>query len=66
MDGLRAGQYGASHRFRVIREEREKRPERSEHNPDGIEERTIKRLVCSSSGPSRSPRTRGRRRVSGA
>jgi HK97 family phage prohead protease len=41
MDGLRANQYGASMRFGVMREHENKRPEPSEHNPDGLPERTV-------------------------
>jgi HK97 family phage prohead protease len=41
LPGLKDGLYGASHRFKMVREQRDERPERSEENPDGIEERTI-------------------------
>ena len=39
--GLEAGLYGASYRFRVIKEEWNDAPERSDHNPNAIPERTI-------------------------
>jgi len=39
--GLRAGEYGASFRFRVLQEEWNDEPGRSDHNPDGLPERTI-------------------------
>lgn len=39
--GLQAGLYGASFRFEATAEEFNQRPERSEHNPDGIAERTV-------------------------
>jgi HK97 family phage prohead protease len=51
MSGLRAGQYGASHRFSVLREREEKRPERSEHNPDGLPERTVTEARLFEFGP---------------
>ena len=34
MDGLRAGKYGSSYRFRVLREEWDDKPQTSEYNPD--------------------------------
>jgi HK97 family phage prohead protease len=40
LPGLQEGLYGASHRFRSVRYLEDDRPERSEHNPDGILERT--------------------------
>lgn len=40
--GLEAGVYGASFRFHAMREEIDDSPERSERNPDGIQERTVK------------------------
>jgi HK97 family phage prohead protease len=49
--GLEAGLYGASFRFRVMREEIEEEPGRSEHNPDGITERTIKEAQVFEFGP---------------
>jgi HK97 family phage prohead protease len=51
MSGLRAGQYGASHRFSVLREKEERRPERSEHNPDGLPERTVTEARLFEFGP---------------
>ncbi len=41
LPGLEAGLYGVSFRFSVIREEIDKEPEPSEHNPDGLPERTV-------------------------
>lgn len=38
---LRAGVYGASYRFRVLQDEWNHEPGESDHNPDGIPERTI-------------------------
>jgi HK97 family phage prohead protease len=49
--GLRAGVYGASFRFRATREEFEERPERSDFNPDGLPQRTIKEAQVSEFGP---------------
>jgi HK97 family phage prohead protease len=51
MDGLRAGQYGASFRFSVVREEINDSPERSDHNPDGLPERTVKEAKVAEFGP---------------
>ena len=42
---------GQSFRFSVTREDVEKRPERSEHNPRGLPERTIKELRLYEFGP---------------
>ena len=42
---------GQSFRFSVTREDVEKRPERSDHNPRGIPERTIKELRLYEFGP---------------
>lgn len=49
--GLEAGLYGASFRFRSIKEEFNKEPGKSEHNPDGIPERTIQELQLYEFGP---------------
>lgn len=49
--GLRAKVYGASFRFRVMKEEFVKNPPRSEHNPNGIPERTIKEMQVLEFGP---------------
>lgn len=51
MSGLRAGAYGSSFRFRVTREEFDQEPERSDHNPDGLPERTIKEVDVMEFGP---------------
>jgi len=49
--GLEAGLYGASFRFEVMREEMADKPERSDHNPDGLPERTLKELRLHEFGP---------------
>lgn len=49
--GLEAGAYGSSFRFRVIRDEWNDEPGRSDHNPDGIPERTIKEVRLMEFGP---------------
>ena len=49
--GLEAGVYGSSFRFRVIKEEWNDEPGRSEHNPDGIPERTITEVRLYEFGP---------------
>ncbi len=51
MDGLRAGQYGASFRFSVMREEMVEDPGTSDHNPQGLPERTLKELRVHEFGP---------------
>lgn len=49
--GLEAGLYGASFRFKVMREDIVPNPKRSEHNPDGLPERTITELRLAEFGP---------------
>lgn len=49
--GLRAGVYGASFRFRIIREEWNDEPGKADHNPDGIPERTVKEVRLYEFGP---------------
>lgn len=49
--GLRAGLYGASFRFRAIREVFDPRPGRSAHNPDGIPQRTLNEVAVHELGP---------------
>lgn len=51
LPGLKAGLYGASFRFRVIREDVDEKPSRSEFNPNGIPERTIREIQLSELGP---------------
>lgn len=51
VDGIRAGQYGASFRFRVMRDEIEQEPEPSDYNPKGLPERTIKEMGVQEFGP---------------
>lgn len=51
MDGLRAGQYGASFRFRVMREEWEDEPDPTDLNPRGLPLRTIKEAQVMEFGP---------------
>lgn len=51
MDGLRAGEYGASFRFRVMRQDINENPEPSDHNPRGLTERTIKEAQVMEFGP---------------
>jgi HK97 family phage prohead protease len=51
LPGLRGGQYGASFRFRVIREEVNTKPGKSAYNPAGIEERSITECSVSEFGP---------------
>ncbi|MEV0151541.1 MULTISPECIES: HK97 family phage prohead protease [unclassified Nonomuraea] len=51
LPGLRRGAYGSSFRFRVIKDEWNDEPERSDHNPDGIPERTIREVRLMEFGP---------------
>lgn len=49
--GLEAGLYGASFRFRVVKETLDREPEDSEHNPDGLPERTVQEAQVYEGGP---------------
>jgi len=51
LPGLKAGLYGASHRFSVMREERNDHPDQSADNPHGLPERTIKEARLFEFGP---------------
>jgi HK97 family phage prohead protease len=51
LPGLRADLYGASFRFRVIREEIVDDPGRSEWNPAGLPERTVREVQVHEFGP---------------
>lgn len=48
---LRAGLLGASFRFRVMREDIDKEPGESDHNPKGLPERTIREAKVMEFGP---------------
>jgi HK97 family phage prohead protease len=49
--GLRAGVYGSSFMFRVIKDEWDNEPGKSDDNPDGLPERTIKEVRLFEFGP---------------
>jgi HK97 family phage prohead protease len=51
LEGLRAGQYGASFKMRVMREEIIEEPKASDHNPARLPERTIKEIRLYEFGP---------------
>lgn len=51
VDGLRAGLYGASFRFRVMREDIVEEPDPSAYNPRGLPERTIREAGVQEFGP---------------
>lgn len=51
LPGLQHGLYGASFRFQVLRENVIPAPARAEHNPHGIEERTMTELRVREFGP---------------
>jgi phage head maturation protease len=59
MSGLRAGAYGASYRFRITAEDFDKKPEKSEHNPDKLPERTIRKVEVMEFGPVTWPADKG-------
>lgn len=49
--GLRDNQYGSSFRFRVVKEDFNRKPDRSEWNPEGLPERTIQEARVFEFGP---------------
>jgi phage head maturation protease len=49
--GLRAGLYGSSFRFGTQREDRVRSPGKSEHNPQGLPEVTVREAVVREFGP---------------
>jgi HK97 family phage prohead protease len=51
LPGLRAGVYGSSFMFRVIADEWNNEPGTSDHNPDGVPERTLKEVRVFEAGP---------------
>lgn len=51
MEGLRAGAYGASFRFKVLREDLNQSPSVSNYNPKGLPERTIREAKVMEFGP---------------
>lgn len=51
LPGLRSGAYGSSFMFRVVKDEWDNEPEASDHNPDGLPERTIKEARVFEAGP---------------
>lgn len=59
LPGLRSGAYGASYRFRVVKETWEDEPGRSDHNPLGLPERTIQEVKLYEAGPVTFPADEG-------
>jgi len=57
--GLQAGLYGSSFRFRVMQEGIVDSPERSDYNPEGLPERTIKEAKVMEFGPVTFPAYQG-------
>lgn len=51
LPGLRAGVYGASFRFQVLREQFDQRPAGSSYNPKGLPERTVQETRVLELGP---------------
>lgn len=51
LPGLRAGLYGASFRFRVMKEDLDQHPKASNYNPTGLPERTIREAQVFEFGP---------------
>ena len=59
LPGLEAGLYGASRRLRVMKERFVEKPGRSDHNPEGIPERTILEEAVEEFGPVTFPAYQG-------
>ncbi len=59
VSGLRAGAYGQSFRFQVLRDEWVEEPDASDANPKGIAERTIKEVRLIEFGPTAFPANPG-------
>jgi phage head maturation protease len=55
LPGLEAGQYGASFRFSVLKDEIRTHPTRSDHNPKGLREVTVTELRLTEFGPTPFP-----------
>ncbi len=51
LPGLRSGAYRSSFMFQAIRDEWNEEPEKSDHNPDGLPERTLKEVRVLEAGP---------------
>lgn len=51
LPGLKRNAYGASFMFRVTKESWDREPEASDHNPEGLPERTIKETHTLEAGP---------------
>jgi hypothetical protein len=51
VEGLREGSYGASFRFQTVREDVDQHPARSESNPEGLPERTVREAKVLELGP---------------
>src|SRR6266566_2315523 len=51
LPGLEAGLYGSSFRFEVLREQRDRKPEKTDYNPRGITERTVQEVRMAEFGP---------------
>lgn len=51
LNGLRANQYGSSHRFSIVKEEFDRRPPESEHNPKRLPERSLTEVRVREFGP---------------
>ncbi|WP_433382788.1 HK97 family phage prohead protease [Streptosporangium sp. CA-115845] len=51
LPGIEAGAYGSSFMFRVLQEQWNEEPGRSDHNPDGLPERTITEVRLYEFGP---------------
>lgn len=51
LPGLKRGAYGSSFMFRVMKDEWDHEPDKSDHNPEGLPERTIKETQTLEAGP---------------
>jgi phage head maturation protease len=59
VSGLRDSAYGISFQFSVMREDKDRSPTRSEYNPDGIMERTVREASVPEFGPVTFPAYQG-------
>lgn len=51
LPGLKRGAYGSSFMFNVVREEWNNEPDTSDHNPEGLPERTVQEVRTFEAGP---------------
>lgn len=59
LPGLKAGQYGSSFEFGIVKQEYKRRPQRSDFNPNGLDERTVTEAFVTEFGPCTFPQYAG-------